>query len=76
MKLCFDCGRELKPIGSGPGWMNSDQWDAVRAGDYFGETCQAAGHPNGNCYFWDTPTVTALKRVERKPALNTAKSRD
>lgn len=44
--------------------MNSDQWDAVKAGDYFA-ACDRARHPNGNCYFWDNvPGLETLKRVE------------
>lgn len=60
MKRCFDCGKELEWTGSGPGWMNSEQWDATKAGDYFAK-CEKASHPNGNCYFNDTKTVVTLK---------------
>lgn len=67
MKKCFDCGRDLESTGEGPGWMNSDQWDAIKAGDYFANTCPSATHPNGNCYFWDTRGLKTLKRVEPKP---------
>lgn len=63
MKMCFDCKCELESTGDGPGWMNSDQWDASKAGDYF-RMCDKARHPNGNCYFWDTPNVPVLKRVD------------
>jgi hypothetical protein len=49
--VCADCGKELEWVGSGPDWMNSYQWDAVKAGDYFAE-CDKATHKNGNCYFW------------------------
>lgn len=48
---CPQCGKELDWTGSGPEWMNSYQWDAVKAGDYFAE-CENPTHPNGNCYFW------------------------
>lgn len=71
MKRCFDCGKELKWTGGGPGWMNSEQWDASKAGDYFAP-CASARHPNGNCYFWDSQAVETLKRVE--PALPRAAS--
>lgn len=64
-KLCFDCGKILSWTGSGPSWMNSNQWEASKAGDYFA-VCERA-RPNNNCYFWDTPTVTTLKRVEPSP---------
>lgn len=64
-KRCFDCGKELESTGPGPGWMNSDQWDAVKAGDYFRE-CPQATHENGNCYFRDTKGVETLKRVPQR----------
>lgn len=64
MKKCFDCGKPLESTGPGPGWMNSEQWDASKAGDYFAQ-CEKARHPNGNCYFWDNvPGLMTLKRVE------------
>jgi len=40
--------------------MNSEQWDAEKAGDYFAK-CSKATHPNGNCYFNDTTGVSVLK---------------
>lgn len=60
MKKCFDCGKELEPVGEGPPWMNSEQWDAIKAGDYF-VRCDRSTHKNGNCYFNDTPGVDTLK---------------
>lgn len=42
--------------------MNSDQWDAIKAGDYFAK-CPDASHPNGNCYFRDSDGVMTLKRL-------------
>ena len=59
-RKCFDCGRPLEWVGSGPGYLNADQWEASKAGDYFVK-CERAVHSNGNCYFIDTPTVTTLK---------------
>jgi hypothetical protein len=50
-RQCKECGKELETTGDGPEWMNSYQWDAVKAGDYFAE-CENPTHPNGNCYFW------------------------
>jgi len=61
-KRCFDCGKALESTGDGPGWMNAEQWDASKAGDYFAK-CDRARHPNGNCYFRDG-ACTDLKRVE------------
>jgi len=59
-KKCFDCGKTLEWVGSGPGWMNRDQWDATKAGDYFA-ACENATHKNGNCYFNDTDGLQTLK---------------
>lgn len=68
MKKCFDCGKLLKSVPGPPDWMNSDQWDACKAGDYFAP-CDQATHPNGNCYFNDTRTVTSLKRLPPPPVV-------
>jgi hypothetical protein len=59
-RKCFDCGKKLEWVGSRPGWMNSEQWDECKAGDYFAP-CDKATHANGNCYFNDTPGVSTLK---------------
>lgn len=48
--ICSVCAKPLKSTGSGPEWMNSEQWDASKAGDWFAP-CDKATHPNGNCYF-------------------------
>lgn len=64
-KKCFDCGKPLESTGPGPSCLNSDQWNAEKAGDYFAP-CQEATHPNGNCYFRDTPGVPVLKRKPRR----------
>ncbi len=69
MNKCFDCGKTLKSTGNGPDWMNSEQWDASRAGDYFAP-CDKANHPNGNCYFNDyddgVRTLKPLRRAQRE----------
>ena len=62
MKKCFDCGKELTWTGRGPGWMNSEQWEDTKAGDYFAK-CDNAISLNGNCYFNETNGVNTLKRV-------------
>ncbi len=58
---CPKCNITLAWTGSGPGWMNSDQWGATKAGDYFiagpcgsGSACAGAPHANGNIYFWES----------------------
>jgi hypothetical protein len=66
-RKCFDCGKTLEWVGRGPGWMNSEQWDAEKAGDYFAP-CDKASHPNGNCYFNDYGDgVMTLKPKGAKP---------
>ena len=65
-KKCFDCGKALESTGSGPGWMNSEQWDAEKAGDYF-SPCENATHKNGNCYFWCNGNGNTLKKHGPKP---------
>lgn len=55
-KRCFDCNKELTWTGNGPGWMNEEQWEASKAGDFYAD-CNG-----GRCYFWDTPGVSTLKR--------------
>ena len=52
-RICPKCSKKLEWTGNGPGWMNEEQWDASKAGDYFA-ACDQASHPNGNCYFWKT----------------------
>ena len=59
---CFDCGNELEAVPPSPN-LNSDQWDAVKAGDYFAP-CDQATHRNGNCYFKHTDGLTTLKRKD------------
>ena len=59
-KKCFDCGKSLEWVGRGPGWMNSEQWDETKAGEYFA-ACDRATHTNGNCYFDDPSDIPVLK---------------
>lgn len=65
---CPDCGKTILSTGRGPEWMNSEQWDASKAGDDYA-TCERATHPNGNCYFWRDGTEvrragSAIKAAE------------
>jgi len=64
-RRCPKCGKEIEWTGSGPEWMNSYQWDAVKAGDYFAK-CETPNHPNGNCYFWkrDGGEIVRAKDIE------------
>lgn len=59
---CPECGASLDWVGGRPEWMNSDQWDATKAGEYW---LPASSCPRGaaccgravrdNRYWEDTP---------------------
>ena len=50
---CPQCGGPLKKV-PGSNWLNADQYAAVKAGDYFCETCPDNGRGNsGLCYWWE-----------------------
>lgn len=61
MNACPKCGKPVESTGSGPEWLNSYQWDAIKAGDYFAK-CDTPNHPNGNCYFWRRETGELYRR--------------
>ena len=46
--LCPSCGGNLKRV-TGPGWMNDDQWDEVKAGDYVCEACPRSVGTTSGC---------------------------
>lgn len=49
---CPGCGRDLKSVPT-PAWMNEDQFDAVKPGDYFCETCPSNDRGQRPlCYWW------------------------
>lgn len=54
MKTCPICGGSLKAVPPSK-WLNAEQWEAVKAGDYYCGTCPSNGRGNG-CfhYFWAT----------------------
>lgn len=56
---CPTCDCKLQWVGSGPAFLNREQWDAMKAGDYLlpAKSCQRPDcsgwrHSNGNLY-WD-----------------------
>lgn len=61
---CPQCGGELREVTySRDGMLNSEQFDAVRAGDYFCKKCPGKESNDGYKYFW--------KRDLAKDALTT-----
>ena len=50
---CPQCSGELVPV-SAPGWMNADQWDAVKAGDFMCNSCSDTETKTGKKYWFDS----------------------
>jgi hypothetical protein len=49
---CPDCGAPLGHV-KGSGWLNSDQFDSVKAGDFYCTgTCKGDRGQSGLKYFW------------------------
>ncbi len=52
---CPVCGGKLLRVRNESGWMNNDQFDAVKAGDWMCETCPDNGRgQSGKCYWWNS----------------------
>ena len=51
---CPRCAKPLEHVTYPRGSMlNEDQWDAVRAGDWWCETCPSNGRGKAGAYFWN-----------------------
>jgi hypothetical protein len=55
---CPECGKALRPVHYTGGYLNRDQWEAVRAGDWFCESCKGTRSGSGYRYFWNGELVT------------------
>lgn len=69
---CPNCNRPVHPVTQSNSYLNSDQFDAIRAGDYYCESCpEEAGtakkSPSGYAYFWERDIEGA---VEERLAAN------
>jgi hypothetical protein len=55
MPRCPTCGGELERVRIPEGCMfNRDQWESMRAGDWYCETCPDNGRAkSGVCHWWD-----------------------
>lgn len=61
-KPCPQCGKPLERITYPGGYLNRDQWESVRAGDWWCEACPNNGRGRSGAYFWNreiTPTSPA-----------------
>jgi hypothetical protein len=53
IKKCPQCRNKLERVPDSK-WMNSDQWEASKAGDWFCKTCPDNGRSSsGLCYWWN-----------------------
>jgi hypothetical protein len=50
---CPDCGKALQPVRYEGGYLNRDQWESVRAGDWFCDACKGTRSRSGYRYFWN-----------------------
>ena len=58
---CPSCGKKLERVRqSANSVLNADQFDAVRAGDWFCQTCPSNGRGWSNVkYWWDRELMEA-----------------
>jgi hypothetical protein len=61
MKLCPQCAKQVDRVVQVPdSWMNADQFDFLKAGDYYCEMCPSNNRGYGPlCYWWDREVVNA-----------------
>lgn len=67
---CLDCGESLeRVVNRGP--LNSDQFDAVKAGDWFCKACKSDVASTGYKYFFDSQLPLVLyQQCDRCEALS------
>lgn len=53
---CPQCHGPLERVSYPGGYLNRDQWESNRAGDYVCRTCPGEGHTSrhGWCYWWES----------------------
>lgn len=75
---CPGCGGPVKPTGPGPGWMNAEQWDAEKAGDWYCEACSKNGRGRTGFAYWTDAEVRAIRAepVPEEPRVSTCIARD
>lgn len=49
--ICPECGKELN-IVPGSKCLNPEQWDSVKAGDYYCTKCKGNRGKTGYRYYW------------------------
>lgn len=66
---CPVCAGELKSVTNETGWMNSEQFDSVKAGDFYCEHCKGEEGKSGHKYFWDKDLPKNVETCDRCAAL-------
>lgn len=49
---CPTCGTPLQEVRYEGGYFNRDQWDSMRAGDWFCDRCPSNGRGNTSFRYW------------------------
>lgn len=53
LPICPDCGKPLEKVRYRGGYLNEDQFDSIRAGDWYCTSCKGDRSATGYRYFWD-----------------------
>lgn len=61
---CPQCGNDLERVRNTGGWMTRDQFDAVKAGDWYCETCPDNGRGNSGLCYWFASELEAHNRKQ------------
>lgn len=56
MKLCPQCRKPLERVPRSQ-WLNEDQWDSVKAGDWCCKACPDNGRGQSGLCYWDDKEV-------------------
>lgn len=59
---CPECGKMLQPVTYPGGYLNHEQWESLRAGDWF-----CALHDGVNLYYWNSDFQQVSTATSRPP---------
>jgi hypothetical protein len=64
--LCPQCRKPLARVSPDSGMLNREQFDAIKAGDWYCNTCPANGRGKlPHCYWWDREVLCQFDQDER-----------
>ena len=63
--LCSKCGGRLQAVTNQNGYLNDEQFDSVRAGDYVCKSCKGDRAKSGHRYYWkqELPAQPAKQEI-------------